>query len=253
MNPTPTLYMQPQLLDRNLHRGKRLLPVKDWSVAARMTAVPVASSEFPELCKEYLIGFVAAPAAAGQPATHATVAPVVVLGLRDQENLFVATDGSWDARYQPAFLRRYPLGYAATGENQRSVIVDTAWPGFNEAEGELLLQDDGQPSPWLAQQMKFLDAFEVELQRTRVLCHVLVQHQLLKSVNLDVTLPGGQKQTVAQIQVVDETKLRALPESTLAELLRNGAIGLMHAHLISTSNAVRLTERLSRRQAAARA
>lgn len=249
MNATPTLYMQPQLLDRNSHRGKRLQPVTNWQVAAKMTAVPVASSEFPELCKEYLIGFVTAPAAAGsEPAAAPTVAPVVVLGLRDQENLFVNPDGSWDARYQPAFLRRYPLGYAATGENQRSVIVDTAWPGFNDSQGELLLKDDGQPSDWLAQQMKFLDAFEVELQRTRVLCQVLVQHQLLKAVNLDVTLPGGAKQTVAQIQIVDETKLRALPDATVVELVRNGAVGLMHASLISSSNALRLTERLARRQ-----
>jgi hypothetical protein len=52
---------------------------------------------------------------------------------------------------------------------------------------------------------------------------------------------------VGGFSVVDEEKLRALPDATVLELHRSGALGLIQAHLLSLGNAPRLLERLAPR------
>ena len=250
MSSPNTLYRDPVLLDRTKHRGLRLKRSEGVAFAAKLNSVFVAVTEFPEACKEYVIGFVPAgdtKDAQGRP----EVSPIALLGLRDNENLFVDADGSWNARYVPAFIRRYPMGYANTGEGQTSVMIDNAFEGFNPSEGELLVQADGEPAPFLQDVIKFLDNFEVEVQRSRQLCQRIVELDLLKPVTIDITQGDGATFSAGGVMMIDEAKLKALPEAVVVELTRNGALGLLHAHLISTSNVQRLTERLAKVMAAA--
>ncbi len=243
------LYRQPVALDRQLHRGKRLKRIAGSRAAAQMNACLVTASEFADVAKEYVIGFV--PARAPGTPEPLEVHAVALLGLRAQENLFVDADGRWDARYVPAFVRRYPFAYASDGEGRPAVIVDAACEAFNDTEGERLIQDDGEATPFLQETLQFLDAFEQDLQRTRTLCARIVELDLLKAVQIDVTLGDGSKLSADGVQVIDEAKLKDLPEPVAVELLRHGVLGLLHAHLISTTNVQRLTERLgAQRQAA---
>lgn len=261
------LYAQPVLLGRDTHRGKRLRPLSGPGPAARLHACFIAAGEFSEAAKEYVIGFVDAPNAAGAASNGAAandaareVSPIVLLGLRQGENLYVADPSApgaaqaaaakWDARYVPAFVRRYPFAYAHAGDGRPSVMIDAACEGLNDTDGELLVQDDGEASPFLKQMIDFLDAFETEVQRTRSFCRRVVELGLLKPVQIDVKLPDGQSLNAGGVQVIDEDKLKALPEAAGIELLRNGMLGLLHAQLISTTNVQRLTERLGARMEA---
>lgn len=239
------LYRQPVPLDRQLHAGKRLKKIPGSQAAAQMNACLVTASEFSDVAKEYVIGFV--PSQAGGKDGPVEVNAMALLGLRPQENLFVGSDGRWDAHYVPAFVRRYPFAYASDGQGRPAVIIDAACEAFNDSEGERLIQDDGEATPFLKETMQFLDAFEQDLQRTRALCTRLAELNLLKSVQIDVTLPDGQTLAADGVQVIDEDKLKALPEAVAIELLRNGVLGLLHAHLISTTNVQRLTQRLAAR------
>jgi hypothetical protein len=40
--------------------------------------------------------------------------PVVLLGMRDKENLYVNESNQWEAKYIPAFIRRYPFVFSLT-------------------------------------------------------------------------------------------------------------------------------------------
>lgn len=239
------LYRQPVLLDRNQHRGKRMRRLDHFGVAAKLNAGFLTAGEFPEAAKEYVIGFLPAPDKDEQGRLE--VSPVALFGLRPDENLLVEPDGRWAARYVPAFLRRYPLAFVRGDGGQNNVVVDTAWEGFNDSAGELLVDADGQATPFLQDMIKFLDAFDLEVQRTRVLCRRLVDLDLLKPVQIDIKLPGGQSLAAGGVMVIDEDKLKALPEAAATELLRSGALGLLYAQLISASNIQRLTERLAPR------
>lgn len=237
-----TLYRQPVLLDRNQHRGKRIRRLTHFGLAGQLNACFLAASEFGEAAKEYVIGFVASAEKDAQGRTE--VSPVAVFGLRDGENLYVDAEGRWDARYIPAFLRRYPLAYGRGDNGQHNVVVDEASDSFNDTEGELLIDPQGEATPFLQDMMKFMDALEQDAQLTRALCQRLQETDLLKPVQIDITLADNQKLAASGLMVIDEAKLKALPDATAGDLLRSGALGVLHAHLLSTGNVQRLTERL---------
>ncbi len=238
------LYRDVVLVDRKAHAGKRVQPVQDWRIAAEMNAVFVTGSEFAAAAREFPIAFVPVGTQAdGKP----EVSPVVLLGLRERENLTVTPSGRWDARFLPAFLRRYPFAYVRTDGERFSLAVDSAWPGFNDREGQPLMDGQGEPSPFLTELLKFLDAFEDEAARTHRFASRLVELDLLRGGEINGKLADGTPVQAQGFFMVDEAKLRDLPDATVLDLHRSGALGLIHAHLVSMGQVESLAARLARR------
>jgi hypothetical protein len=238
------LYRALVLFDRKRHATHRLQPVRDWSIARELSAVMLTAAEFPIASREFAIAFVPTGRDA---ANQVQVTPVALLGLRERENLFVRPDGGWDARYLPAFLRRYPFAYLRTGEEQLSLAVDESWSGFGAVEGEALLDAEGQPSELLRAQMSLLDHFEQSVARTRVLGQKLVELDLLRGGSIQGQLANGTPVKAEGFFMVDEEKLRALPDAAVLELHRNGLLGVIHAHLLSMGQVETLAERMAQR------
>ena len=61
----------------------------------------------------------------------------------------------------------------------------------------------------------------------------LAELGLLAEKRFDGTMPDGRKVSVDGFFMVDEDKLKALPDATLLELHRNGVLNLIHAHWMS--------------------
>ena len=85
----------------------------DFGFSRSVNSVPLTAVEFPSAASEYVIIF------AG---TGEVVTPAVLLGVRDQENLYLSEDGAWKARYVPAFLRRYPFVFSSTDEGKNFTL-----------------------------------------------------------------------------------------------------------------------------------
>lgn len=238
------LYRQVVLVDRQAHARRRVQPVRDWRIAAGMNAVLVTASEYVTAAREFPIAFV--PFGPG-PDGRQRVSSVILLGLREHENLLVTPEGHWDARFLPAFLRRYPFAYVRGQDERLSLAVDAAWPGLGDQEGEALFDDRGEITEHLAAVLKFLDAFEEDAARTRHFCERLVQLDLLRGGEIKGQLPDGSPVEATGFYMVDEAKLRALPDETVLELHRSGALALIHAHLLSMGQVEALAARLHRR------
>ena len=86
-----------------------------------------------------------------------------------------------------------------------------------------------------------------EALRTRQFCAQLVELDLLRPMQADATLPDGQRLTVEGFKLVDEERLRALPDPAVLELHRNGMLMLMNLHIASLANMRALIERKARR------
>ncbi|MCK6425877.1 MAG: SapC family protein [Burkholderiaceae bacterium] len=243
-NVASALYRQVVLVDRQAHARRRVQPVRDWRIAAEMNAVLVTGSEFAAAAREFAIAFVpVGPGGDGKP----QVSPVVLLGLRERENLLVTPQGGWDARFLPAFLRRYPFAYVRGTDERFSLAVDAAWPGFGEQEGEPLFDAQGEITAHMAALLKFLDAFEEDAARTRRFCERLVQLDLLRGGEIKGQLADGSAVEATGFYMIDEAKLRALPDETVLELHRSGALALIHAHLVSMGQVEALAARLQQR------
>ena len=241
------LYREPQLLDSSLHRHKKLKGFSDFSVTKSMHAVFITATEFPQAALDFPIIFIhtGEKLADGK----AMVSPVALLGLVANENLRL--DGTrWDARYVPAFIRRFPFLTAhVQGSDAPGVFVDASWSGFNDQEGEALFDEQGHPSEALKRAIEFLQRFDQEQQRTRVFCERIVALDILKEMQADAQLPNGENIKVEGFMTVDEEKINALPDATVLELHRNGMLMLMQAHLMSLANVRDLVERKAARMA----
>lgn len=252
MNRTaPSLYQRSIALDPAAHRGRRVVPLTDFSIARDLHAVFVTATEFAQAALEYPIVFIDTGHhdAGGRP----MMSPVALLGLSHGENLHVE-GARWEGRYIPAYIRRYPFSTAVVpGASGINVLVDEAWAGFSEHAGEPLFEADDAPAPALRRAIDFLERFELETDRTRAFCERVVMLGVLKEMKADATLPGGQKLSVDGFHAIDEEKLRALPDEAVIELWRNGLLMLMQSHLLSLANIRHLVNRKAARvQAAAR-
>ena len=238
------IYRNLVLLDRKRHAGKRVKPVNDWLFARDLNAVPLTTIEFAEVAREFPIGFIPAPPDANG---KARVAPVVMLGLRERQNLVIGDDGRWGGRSLPAVLRRYPFAYVRTQPEQLSLVIDEAYEGLNDSEGELLLTEAGEPTDYLQSVMRFLDRFETEQQRTEALCERLVALNLLRGAEIKGELANGEHINATGFFMVDEEKLAKLPDADVLALHRSGALALLHAHLVSMGQFNALAQRLGAR------
>jgi hypothetical protein len=175
---------------------------------------------------------------------------VSVVGLRDKENLYIDAEGRWDPQsYLPAFIRRYPFVLAEQpGSDQLTVCMDEAFDGLNNTDGEALFTDEGKATPYLQQLQKFLLDFHNDMQRTTLFAKRLNELGLLVERNIDFKL-GEQHLNLNGFKVVDEDKLRQLPPEVVQELFASGALGWIHAHLLSLNNVSKLGARLSRKLA----
>ena len=247
--PAPSLYRRSIALDPALHRARKVAPLTDFSIARELHAVFVTATEFPQAALEFPIVFVETGHhdTAGRP----MMSPVVLLGLTHGENLHV--EGTrWEARYIPAYIRRYPFSTASLpGASGINVLVDEAWSGFSEHAAEPLFEAGDAPAPALKRAMDFLERFELEAERTRGFCERLVMLGVLKEMKADATLPNGQKLSVDGFHAVDEDKLRALSDATVLELWRTGLLMLIQAHLLSLANIRHLANRKAARIQAA--
>jgi hypothetical protein len=234
-------YEKPVLLDREKHRRRRVKAASGFGFARKANSLFLAGAEFNEACKEYAIVFTRTPAG--------KLVPVAMLGLRTRENLFVAEDGRWDARYIPAFVRRYPFVLAELPGQALGVCVDESFPGLGETEGEPLFDADGRDTPFLRNALEFLTHYQREYLRTEAFCERLDAAGVLTEMNARADLVDGRSFTVNGLLVVDEKKLMALPDATVLALFRAGEMHLVSLHLASLSNMQRLVDRLSQRTA----
>lgn len=233
-------YEKPVLLDRERHRRRRVRPGTGFGFAAGANSVLLAGAEFNEACKEYAIVFT--------QAAQGRVLPVVMLGLRARENLFVGDEGAWDARYVPAFVRRYPFVLAELPGQSLALCIDEACPGVNDSEGEPLFDEAGGDTPFLRNAVDFLAAYQREFVRTQAFCERLARSGLLVEMNARADLVDGRTFSVGKLLVVDEKKLLALPDATALALFRTGELHLVSMHLMSLSNMQRLVDRLAARK-----
>jgi hypothetical protein len=237
-------------LDREKHKNLRLqteLPTIER--VAGLNSVFVAAVEFAEACKEFPIVFVRVGEAkeGSQPA----VAPLAVFGLKPGSNLFVK-DGAWTGNYTPAYLRRYPFAMARiNGSEDVAVCLDEQWKGFNESEGTLLLAADGQPTEFTINAKTFLENFEREAERTRLVCEELQKLDLLQDMRFEATLPNGEKLDVDGFLAINEEKLGQLEDAQIVQLFRTGVGSLIEMHRVSMGNMTRLAQQHSAAVAAA--
>ena len=229
-------------LSEQAHANLRVKQITNFRYAAKVNSVPLLASEFGDCAREYPIVFVRG---------ETGLVPVALIGLREAENLFVDNLGKWDARYIPAFVRRYPFVPGKGEEGQMVVCIDSEASCFDEKVGEPLFAD-GKATKQLDHALNFMRDFQQGAIATETICARLHALDLFRDADSVARLNDGTQFRLNGMSVVDEAKLRVLDKEVVFELFNSGLLGLIHAHLISLGNLAELVDRLSKRRPAAK-
>jgi hypothetical protein len=202
-----------------------------------LTALPLSFTEFSVACRDYPIAFISS---GGQYIAMA------VLGLENQQNLFVAQDGGWDAAvYLPAYARRHPFcmtRVTVDGREQAERVACVEKSALSDA-GEALFDARGEPLPAWEERRKLLFEYEADLVRADEMSRELAQLQLLETFTVQARPNQGAPLAMTGLYRVAEQKLAELAPEKLKELVQKGVLARIYAHLISLSNFARLLDR----------
>jgi hypothetical protein len=174
------------------------------------------------------------------------VIPAVVLGVRGDQNLYLSSDQKWQAKYIPAFIRRYPFVFSSSADGQTfTLCIDEGFAGFNrDGRGQAMFSDDGKPTPYVENVLKFLQEYQAQFERTRVFCQKLRELDLLEPMQASVALETGEHLSLTGFMAVERKKLKALSGESLAALAKTDELELLYLHLHSMRNFTGMKDRL---------
>jgi SapC len=126
------IYEKAVPVTRQRHGNVSIKAGSDFGYAKTVNSVPLLASEFDLASREYAIVF------SGQ---GNDMMPAALLGIRDNENLYVDDKGLWNAKYIPAFVRRYPFVFSTDfaglpGAVRSDARLLPAPPGAQSARGD---------------------------------------------------------------------------------------------------------------------
>lgn len=217
------------------------------AVFRSMMVLPLSFSEIAVAGHDYPLVFVS-----GDQGKSAAM--MAVVGVEQRQNLFVTAAQTWDASaYVPAYIRRHPfcmtrVNVDGTEQTQRIACVEKR--ALSDT-GEALHDAGGKATPAWEARRTFLFEYETDLARTEALCRMIVELGLLEPFTMQATPSVGEPLSLTGMFRVQEQKLAALPGDKLKELVNNGVLPRLYAHLMSLSNFNRLLARRGTRASAA--
>jgi hypothetical protein len=237
------LFRQPQLLTKEQHGGMGISrPDRPFAFAESVRAVPLTVSEIASAMKHFPIIF----------AEGKNPLPLAVVGLIDEQNLFVSDEGEWaEGVYVPGYLRRYPFALAADKQSdpqnpRMAIILDAGYEGVRQG-GDLPFFDGGEPSQAMKQAMEYCQQYERDRLITQQFAQKLAEYDLLAEQVAQFTPEGGQPKPFARYTGVEEKRLTGLSDDKFLELRRSNILPILYAQLMSMGNWRSLMDRRARR------
>ena len=229
----PLFYKNPIPMDAKRHATHGLKPNFGLGFAANVNAVPVNLIELPQICHFYPIAF--------SPDGNAT--PVALLGLRDNENLFMNAKGEWlPDVYIPAYIRRYPFIFSELPDSdQLTLCIDQNEEIVTDKGGQPFFESDGKPTALAQNALEFCKSYHAAAQQTLQFSEALAASGLLVDRNAEINTGDGHKINFSCFRIVDEQKLAELSDKDFLEWRRRGWLPFLYAHLFSGVQWQRLT------------
>lgn len=235
----PLFYKKPVPLDAKAHADFALRKNFGLGFTKTVNAVPINLIELPQICHYYPIAF----------APDATGTPVAILGLRDNENLFVNEKSEWEAdTYIPAYIRRYPFIFSEMpGNDQLSLCVDMDDSVVEKGGDQKFFDAEGKPSTLAQNALEFCKSYHAAAQHTIEFGKAMAAAGILAERQAEIGIGGGKRINFSGFRIIDEQKLADLDDKTFMEWRKKSWLPFIYAHLFSGAQWQRLTRLLNKR------
>jgi len=236
----PLFYKNPEPLDAKKHNSVFLKKNFGFGFTKSVNAIPVNMIEMTQVLHYYPIAF--------SPDNNAT--PVAIVGLRDNENLFLQDDGkTWlSDTYIPAYIRRYPFIFSEMPKSEQLTLCIDNTPDILDKKGEQsFFEDDGKPSELSKSALEFCKSYHAASQQTATFGQALVEHELLIEQEATINVAGNRRINFSGFKIIDEKKLASLDDKAFLEFKEKGWLPFVYAHLFSGTQWNRLSRILNLR------
>lgn len=223
----PMFYKNPMPLEPGRHAKAGLSPNATFGFARTTNAIALTLSEFAMAARNYPIVF----------SGSAPVVPFAVIGVRDNENLFLEKNGQWkEDAYVPAYVRRYPFIFSEVPNSDRLILcVDEGAEHFEKDSTQPFFVD-GKPSENLQRALKFSELFHGQLDETRRFTTWLEENGMLEEKVARADMANGQSYTMRGFRLINPEKINTLTDVQILELHKKGWLALLYFHLQSTQH-----------------
>lgn len=230
-----------QILNPADHGRLRIRTAAGAALGDGVSASLAVPAEFQRLACEYPILF-------QFDRERGSYSALALFGFEPGENLFIADD-RWDAACKPLAMAVQPflVGRSQSGDGPVQVHVDMAHPRIGSgAEGIAVFDDQGKPSPYLAEVAEMIGALDHGYRTSGDFFAALARYDLLEPFSMDVTLASGAMHRMVGYHLINEEKLAGLEPGVLAELHSAGHLGPIYMAIASLGNLGKLVRRKNR-------
>jgi len=215
------------------HKDLRINPAWSEQLGDNVAVVPTFPAEFRRIQAYYPILF-------SFSAKNNQFTPVALLGLENNENLFLEND-SWNAGYIPACAECKPFYIGANGQNgELNIHVDLDSPKLSEEEGVPLFLPQGGNSDYINHIASLLGAIHEHLPEVNNFIGALVQFDLIEPFTLETKLANGANFKLDGFYTINEDRLNALSNQDFEQLKQSGFLTEIYMAVASMSQLNRL-------------
>jgi len=222
------MFKEIKLLNKESDKDITISPLANYKHTKNMHFAVVSKDELQEACKTHSIFFI--------KEQDGAILPIVLLGVKENENLCVNKSGTWDTnKYIPALLRSYPFALAKVKDEQFSLVYDEKYDGLNKKDGKKIFDENSELNEFGKDIVGFVQSVYQGIEATKNITKILDGNDLFKSIDATIE-KEGKKFVINGLLQIDTEKLNSLADDKLLEITKKGALNVTYAHLISLSN-----------------
>ena len=222
-------------LDAKKHAGLGVDPSCLRRFSAQCNAFAITLPEFFYAARHYPLVFV--------KAEDATIHTSVITGLQQNQNLYSDVHGDWlEAAYVPASVRRFPFFAVAADDSipgKTLVMVDES--SLIPSDEPFFDRHGEATAKWQSSQI-FIADFVAAEKKTALFAARMAELGLLEAFDAQVNPQRQDSRQVTGMYRINEDRLNRLAPETVRELMVQGDMSRIYAHLISLENFAQLLD-----------